>query len=58
VVEALRGKEEMMRKQAAAVIIPFHGVILAGQDFDKTLDALERVDENAYCLTARKLLLG
>jgi L-fuculose-phosphate aldolase len=58
VVEALQGKEEMIRKQAAAVIIPYHGIILAGQNFDKTLDALERIDENAYCLTARKLLLG
>ncbi|MCE1255041.1 MAG: class II aldolase/adducin family protein [Anaerolineae bacterium] len=58
VVAALQGLEDKMRKQAAAVIIPFHGIILAGQDFDKTLDALERIDENAYCLTVRKSLLG
>lgn len=58
IVVALQGKEAMMIKQAAAVIIPFHGIILAGQDFDKTLDALERIDVNAYCITSRKLLLG
>jgi L-fuculose-phosphate aldolase len=57
IIEAFQGKEEMMRKQAAAVLIPKHGIILAGQDFDKTLDALERVDENAYCLTVKKQLI-
>jgi L-fuculose-phosphate aldolase len=56
VVAAMRGKEDRMRTQAAAVLIPFHGIILAGKDFDKTLDALERVDENAYCLTVRSQL--
>jgi L-fuculose-phosphate aldolase len=56
VVAAMRGKEDCMRTQAAAVLIPFHGIILAGKDFDKTLDALERVDENAYCLTVRNQL--
>ncbi len=58
IIAALQGKEEMMRKQAAAVLLPTHGIILAGMDFDKTLDALERIDVNAYCLTVRKLLLG
>jgi len=58
VVAALQGKEQMMRKQAAAILIPLHGILLAGSDFDKTLDALERIDQNAYCLTVRKSLLG
>ena len=58
IIAALQGKEDMMRKQAAAVLLPEHGIILAGNDFDKTLDALERIDENAYCLTVRKLLVG
>jgi ribulose-5-phosphate 4-epimerase/fuculose-1-phosphate aldolase len=52
----MQGKEDRMRKQAAAVLIPFHGIILAGKDFDETLDALERIDENAYCLTVRAQL--
>ena len=54
ILAAMQGKEEQMRKQAAAVLIPYHGIILAGQDFDKTLDALERIDQNAYCLISRK----
>jgi ribulose-5-phosphate 4-epimerase/fuculose-1-phosphate aldolase len=37
-------------------MIPTHGIILCGQDFDKTLDALERIDVNAYALTVRKVL--
>lgn len=56
VVAAMQGKEAMMKKQAAGVLIPFHGIILCGEDFDKTLDALERVDVNAYCLISRKAL--
>jgi L-fuculose-phosphate aldolase len=53
VLAAMQGKEERMHIQAAAVLIPYHGVILAGERFDKTLDALERIDVNAYCLTVR-----
>ena len=56
VLAAMRGKESMMHVQAAAVLIPYHGIILAGEDFDKTLDALERIDQNAYCVTASRLL--
>jgi L-fuculose-phosphate aldolase len=56
VVEALQGKEERMRKQAAAVLIPYHGIILAGVNFLLALDALERINTNAYCILARGLL--
>lgn len=56
VVEALTGKEDRMRKQAAAVLIPNHGIILAGKEFMAVLDALERVNTNAYCILARRLL--
>lgn len=56
VVIALQDKTALIKRQAAAVLIPFHGIILAGQDFDKTLDALERVDQNAYCILNTKLL--
>lgn len=56
IVEAMTGKEERMRKQAAVVLIPTHGVILAGKEFHLVLDALERIDVNAYCILARKML--
>ncbi len=57
VLAAMQGKEAYMHVQAAAVLIPYHGIILAGETFDKTLDALERIDENAYCLTVRNQII-
>lgn len=56
IVAAMQGKEERMRVQAAAVLLPGHGIILAGSDFDKTIDALERIDRNAYCILVRNHL--
>jgi len=56
VIEALQGKEDRMRKQAAVVLIPYHGVLCAGKEFYLTLDAVERIDTNASCLLARKWL--
>jgi ribulose-5-phosphate 4-epimerase/fuculose-1-phosphate aldolase len=55
ILEQMHGQEERMHKQAAAVLIPAHGIILAGMDFDKTLDAVERIDVNCYALTVRML---
>jgi L-fuculose-phosphate aldolase len=56
VVKAMQGHEGLMQKQAMPVLIPYHGIILAGEDFDRTLDALERVDQNAYCILAGRML--
>lgn len=56
IIAALRGQEERFHELGAAVLIPMHGIILAGVDFDRTLDALERIEVNAYCLTTRSLL--
>jgi len=56
VVEGLRGQEEAMRKQAAAVLMPQHGIIVAGKDLLAALDALERIDWNAWCILAQALL--
>jgi L-fuculose-phosphate aldolase len=50
VIAGLRGKEENIRKQAAAVLLPYHGIIVAGKDILNAIDALERLDWNAYCL--------
>jgi len=58
VLEAMKGQEDKMRKQAAVVLIPHHGIICAGKEFYLTLDAVERVNTNAYCLLARKTLLA
>jgi L-fuculose-phosphate aldolase len=56
IVENLRGQEELMAQSAAAVLMPQHGIILAGVKFLDVLDSLERIDTNAYCLLSQSLL--
>jgi L-fuculose-phosphate aldolase len=56
IVEGLRGQEAAMEIQAAAVILPRHGIIVAGKDLLAAIDALERIDWNAWCILAQKLL--
>lgn len=50
VVEAIRGQEARIRKHAAAVLAPWHGVFLIGKDIDAAFDAVERLDTNAYII--------
>ncbi len=56
IVAGLRGKEANIRKQAAAVLLPAHGIIVAGKDLLAAIDALERIDWNAWCILARRLM--
>ncbi len=56
VVETLQGQEEAIRKQAAAVILPQHGIIVAGKDLLAAADTVERIDWNAWCILAQKLM--
>jgi L-fuculose-phosphate aldolase len=56
IVENLRGQEELMHQSATAVLIPQHGIILAGIKIMDVLDSLERIDTNAYCLITQSLL--
>src|SRR5512141_137167 len=56
IVENLRGQEELMQQSAAAVLMPQHGIILAGVRIMDVLDSLERIDTNAYCLLTQSLL--
>ncbi len=53
VVDGLRGREESIRKQAAAVLAPVHGIFVAGKDILAAIDALERIDWNAWCILAQ-----
>jgi L-fuculose-phosphate aldolase len=53
----LRGQEDLMEKQAAIVIAPWHGVFAIGQDLRKILDAIDRIEANAYCILMSKLLV-
>ncbi|MEP7291906.1 MAG: class II aldolase/adducin family protein [Chloroflexota bacterium] len=50
VAAAIRGNEHRIRKQAAGVIAPWHGVFLIGKDIEAAFDAVERFDTNAYIL--------
>ncbi len=56
ILAGLRGKEDRIRVQAAAVLLPRHGLIVAGKTLFDALDAVERIDWNAYCLIVRSAL--
>lgn len=56
VIAGLYGKEPIIQKQAAAVLLPRHGIVVAGKDLLSAADALERIDWNAYCILAGRLL--
>jgi len=56
ITENLHGQEELMKQSAAALLMPQHGIILAGVKIMDVLDSLERIDTNAYCLITQSLL--
>ncbi len=53
IVASLKGKEELLKSFAAAVLLPQHGIFVAGKDLWSVLDALERISINAWCLIAQ-----
>ena len=57
IVSLFRGKEEAIRKYAAAVIAPWHGLFVVGKDLDAAFDLTERIDTNAYCILMSRLLV-
>lgn len=58
VAETFAGQEGAIRKQAAAVIAPWHGIFALGKDLDSAFDAVERIDVNARCILMSRLLPG
>jgi L-fuculose-phosphate aldolase len=58
VCQALKGQEERMYNQAAAVMVPWHGLFAIGKDLYATLDAVERIEVNAYSILMGKILLN
>ena len=56
IVSLFRGKEEAIRKYAAAVIAPWHGLFVVAKDIDAAFDLTERIDTNAYCILMARLL--
>ena len=58
IAEVIRGQEERIRKQAAGVLAPWHGLFVLGKDLDAAFDAAERIDVNARCILLSRLLPG
>lgn len=55
---ALSGQEGRMAKQAAAVMVPWHGLFAVGKDLYSVLDAVERIEVNARCILYGRMLLN
>lgn len=53
---AMINQLERVRKQAAAVLAPRHGVFVFARDLESGYDALERIDVSAYCAMMARLL--
>jgi L-fuculose-phosphate aldolase len=56
VATGLAGQEAIIKKQAAAVLLPHHGIVVAGKDLLAAMDGLERIDWNAWCILAQPSL--
>ena len=52
----LASQEEQIRTFAAAIMVPTHGIVVASKDLLTALDALERIDWNAWCILAGRML--
>jgi L-fuculose-phosphate aldolase len=44
------GEEEKIRKYAAAVLAPYHGLFVLSKDLETAFDAAERIEVNARCI--------
>ena len=50
IVATMRGREAMIAKHAAGTLAPWHGLFLMGKNLRAALDAVERLDTNAYMI--------
>jgi len=58
VYKALCGQEKRMAGQAAAVMVPWHGLFAVGKDLYAVMDAVERIETNARCILMGRVLLS
>lgn len=58
VCNAMHGKEELIKKQAAVVLAAWHGQFVLGKSLLAAVDAAERVDWNARTILFARLLAG
>jgi len=52
VVDALVPQQQFIGSNAAAVLLPKHGVVVAGKNLETALYALSKLDLNAWCVLA------
>ncbi len=52
VTACFAGQEEKIRKYAAAVLAPYHGLFVLGKYLETAFDAAERIEVNASCILA------
>ena len=50
IVATMRGRESMIARHAAGTIAPWHGLFLMGKNLPAALDAVERLDTNAFVM--------
>jgi L-fuculose-phosphate aldolase len=53
---ALIGKEVLIRRHSAGLLLTKHGIFVVSKDIDFCLDAVERINWNAWCILAQKSL--
>ena len=56
IVATMRGREAMIAKHAAGTLAPWHGLFLMGKTLPAALDAVERLDTNAYMILMSRQL--
>jgi len=56
VVEALLPQEEALAQHALAVMLPYHGIVVAGRDLDDAYDTLERLAVSARVHLYQRIL--
>ena len=57
IVRVLQDQRDRIKEIAAAVLMPRHGIIIAAKDLSAAVDCLERLNTNAWCIIAQKILL-
>ncbi len=56
VVKGLANKRERITNHAASLMLAKHGLFTVSKDIYLCMDAVERIDWNAWCILAQKLL--
>ncbi|MCS6843151.1 MAG: class II aldolase/adducin family protein [Caldilineales bacterium] len=58
IAAAMQPLRDRLRKQAAAVLAPKHGLFVLGRNLEAAFDAAERIEGNAYCILMSRFLVA